>query len=57
MKRLWTYFSENISGNLHAATAYINTYHPEWDVVAMTSSGYNTVVVHRVEREQPVKKG
>lgn len=43
----WRYHSENIPGNLHAAVIFINAYHPEWDVVAMSFSGSATVVVWR----------
>jgi len=44
----WSYFSENLGGNLHVAADYIDKYHPEWDVVAMESiGGQSTVVVYR----------
>lgn len=45
----WAYHSENLGGNLHDAVAFIRTYHPEWDVVAMDHMGFNTVVVYREE--------
>ena len=49
------YFSENISGNLHDATRYINAYllkeHPNAEVVTMDSDGYNSIVVWRMETE------
>lgn len=43
----WKYHSENFGGNLHQAAAWISANHPEWDVVCMSFSGYNTVVVWR----------
>ena len=43
----WEYHSESIPGSLHSATHFINDYHPEWDVVAMETVGYNTIVVWR----------
>lgn len=50
----WTYGSENLEGNLHDAARYINTYHPEWDVVAIESGGHYTVVVWRTIKEPVV---
>lgn len=44
----WRYKSENLNGNLHAAAAWIDKNHPEWDVVALEyNGGYHTVVVYR----------
>jgi hypothetical protein len=45
----WKYHSENLGGNLHSAAKFISDNHPEWDVVAMSCSGFNTVVVWREE--------
>ena len=46
----WSYFSENLGGNLHEVASYIDEYHPEWDVVAMDFTGSGTVVVYRLLR-------
>jgi len=44
----WSYFSENLGGNLHAAASYIDRNHPEWDVVALECiGGSSTVIVYR----------
>lgn len=45
----WKYFSENVAGNLHDATRFLNDYHPDWDVVVMHYVGSITIIVHRVE--------
>lgn len=45
----WIYHSETLGGNLHSAAHFISKFHPEWDVVTMDSSGYNTVVIWREE--------
>lgn len=46
------YYSEHVSGNLHDATRYLNDYvakqFPEHEVVAVSSDGYNSIVVYRV---------
>jgi hypothetical protein len=48
----WKDISENVSGNLHDVAHYLNGYvtekHPDHEVVAMSSSGYNSVVVYRI---------
>lgn len=48
----WKYISENVSGNLHDAAHYLNKYvalkYPDHEVVAASSSGYNSIVVYRV---------
>lgn len=51
----WKYGSKNVPGNLHQTAKFINDYFPHWDVVAMDSSGYNTVVVYRepLDEEPP----
>lgn len=43
--------SENVAGNLHQATNFLNKY-GVYDVVAMDSSGTYTVVVYRVTDEE-----
>lgn len=45
----WHYVSMNVSGNLHDAVHAANTLGKgEWDIVAMESSGYNSIIVYRV---------
>ncbi len=47
---IWDYKSATVPGNLHDAAHYINEHHPEWDVVTIWSSGRNSVIVYRTER-------
>jgi len=48
----WKYISENVSGNLHDAAHYLNSYvakkYPDHEVVAMECSGFSSLVVYRV---------
>jgi len=48
----YVYFCENFQGNFHAAVAFINEHHPDWDVIAMQFSGNFTQIVYR--REEPL---
>lgn len=47
----WTYGTETVSGNLHSVAHYLNTNHPEWDVVAAHQVGLYVVILYRVEAE------
>ncbi len=44
----WAYHSENLAGNLHDATDWINKSHPEWDVITLHPIGNYTIVVYRL---------
>lgn len=50
MKR-WRYATETVSGNMHAAVAYLNERHPEWDIITMDVVGNYTIIVYRTEVE------
>lgn len=49
------YYSENLPGNLHTAVLYIDSAHPEWDVVTLSTTGFNTVIVYRLPIEESVE--
>ena len=44
----WLYGVQVLSGNFHGAVEWINTNHPDWDVVTMEIVGLYTLVVYRV---------
>lgn len=56
MANQWKFKSTNVGGNLHEATDFINKIllpeaeklGQELDVVAMESSGYNSIIVYKV---------
>ena len=54
----WHYSSENLTGNVHVATGWINEHHPEWDIVAMefNGGGYTTVVHRYPQPDTPTKR-